>query len=202
MGPKSLPLIIVSAIIIAIALTLQTVGELRRFGAQDLSGAIIIVGLLREFGPLTISIAWGAACVARLSCEGRAASPGLSDGAYARGFMLPNLLASYSVALPLSLFGLLVGFLSAAYFAPTVGVSSTSDFMEQAWLFIQDKDLVSFFLKLALINPTVAVLIGCAYGNSRTSTVDARTEFDAVSVFFMVAYTTNLICTYGVFGRG
>jgi ABC-type transporter Mla maintaining outer membrane lipid asymmetry permease subunit MlaE len=45
-----------SAAFISMALTSQAVLELQRFGAEDLARPLIALGLLRELGPLTVSI--------------------------------------------------------------------------------------------------------------------------------------------------
>jgi ABC-type transporter Mla maintaining outer membrane lipid asymmetry permease subunit MlaE len=55
-GEGSIPLVILSAAFISMALTSQAVLELQRFGAEDLARPLIAVGLLRELGPLTVSI--------------------------------------------------------------------------------------------------------------------------------------------------
>ena len=200
MGPQSLPLITFSAIFIALTLTLQAVLEMRQLRTQDLSGAVIAVGLLRELGPLTVSMAWAARVAAHLCAEGRYFGHDRSDAEYATQFVLPNYLAGLCMSVPLGLYGLVVGFLTAAVFAPTLGVSSTNDFMETSRLYIQDKDVTTYFVKLILVNPTLAVLVGSAYGRNPGESQRFATA-NAVTALFIVGFFVNWLVTYMVFGN-
>ena len=200
MGPQSLPLITIAAIFISLTLTLQTVLEMRQLRTQDLSGAVIAIGLLRELGPLTVSMAWAARVTAHLCAEGRYFGYERSDSDYATQFVLPNFLAGLCMSVPLSIYGLVVGFLTAAVFAPTLGVSSTNDFLETARLYIQDKDVTTYFVKLILINPTIAVLVGSAYGRD-TGESQRFASANAVTVLFIAGFIVNWFITYAAFGH-
>lgn len=167
MGPGSLPLVTFSAVFIALALTTQATLELDKYRAQDMAGPLIAIGLLRELGPLTCSMAWCAQVAVYLCgetaefCRG----PGCSDD-FGTAFLLPRYIAALGAGLCLSAFGLVVGFTAAAAYAPLIGVSSSADFLESARLWIQDKDVGVYFVKLVLINPTVAFFVGCSCGRS------------------------------------
>jgi phospholipid/cholesterol/gamma-HCH transport system permease protein len=200
MGPQSLPLVTISAIFISLTLTLQAVLEMRQLRTQDLSGAVIAVGLLRELGPLTVSMAWSARVTAHLCAEGRYFGKSRSDADYATYFVLPNYLAGLCMSVPLSLFGLAIGFGTAAIFAPTLGVSSSNDFMETSRLYIQNKDVATYFVKLILINPTIAVLIGSAYGRDDQEAQRFATA-NAVTALFVAGFIVNWFFTYAVFGN-
>ena len=63
----SLCSLFVSSVFVSLALTIHTVLELGKYGAQDLSGQVIAPLLLRELGALTVSLAWSAR-VAALVC--------------------------------------------------------------------------------------------------------------------------------------
>src|SRR5579883_3394178 len=67
MGAGSLSFVVFAGIFISWALTLQTISEMNKFNADDLAGSVIAVGLLRELGPLTVSLAWSARTSARIS---------------------------------------------------------------------------------------------------------------------------------------
>jgi phospholipid/cholesterol/gamma-HCH transport system permease protein len=201
LGPQSLPLVSLSAIFIGLTLTLQAVLEMRYLRSQDLSGAVIAIGLLRELGPITVSMAWAARVTAHLCAEGRYFGLERSDADYASNFVLPNLLAGYLMSIPLAAYGLVVGFLTAALFAPTLGVSSTNDFMETARLYIRDKDVMTYFVKLILINPTLAVLIGSAFGREDEE-LQRFASANAVTALFIAGFITNWLFTYAVYGLG
>ena len=196
MGPQSIPLVTLSAVFIALTLTLQAVLEMRQLRSQDLSGAVIAIGLLRELGPLTVSMAWAARVTAHVCAEGRNFGYERSDLEYATQFVLPNLLAGFLM----SIFGLVVGFLSAALFAPTLGVSSTNDFLETARLYIRNKDVAVYFVKLILINPAIAVIIGGAYARDKAEPQRFAVA-NAVTALFIVGFIFNWLCTYAVFGN-
>ena len=104
------------------------------------------------------------------------------------------------MAVPLSIYGLVVGFLSAAVFAPTLGVSSTNDFLETSRLYIQNKDVVTYFVKLILINPTIAVLVGSAYGRDDGESPRFASA-NAVTVLFIAGFIVNWLFTFAVFGN-
>ena len=104
------------------------------------------------------------------------------------------------MAIPLSAYGLVVGFATAALFAPTFGVSSTNDFLETAKLYIQDKDVMTYFVKLILINPTLAVLVGSAYGRDDGES-QRFAAANAVTSLFIAGFICNWCFTYAVFGN-
>lgn len=168
---------------------------MQKFGAQDISGAFISIGLLRELGPLTVSLAWCARVAVRLTAEARQFDG--ASGEFAQQFFLPKYLAALAMSIPLGTYGLVIGFLTSAFFAPLIGVSSTSDYLEAARLSIRDKDLFVYFVKLILINPTIGVLAGCAFG--RRGGAPGVAASNAVTAMFIAAFFANLLFTYAVY---
>lgn len=165
MGPGSFHFVAISALVIAIALTLQCVIELKKYQAEDLAGAAISIGLLRELGPLTISIAWCARVAALVSEEAKSMkSRFTTEREFAEKFVLPRYLAALISSVPLGAYGLVIGFVTAGLFGPLLGVSSINDFVESARSAITDRDIAVYFIKLVAINPTIAVFAGCACG--------------------------------------
>jgi ABC-type transporter Mla maintaining outer membrane lipid asymmetry permease subunit MlaE len=197
MGFESLPLVSLSAIFIGLALTVQTVLELQVYGAQDLAGKVITPLLLRELGSLTVSLAWSARVAAYVATEAEFFSKPIDETAFAK-FTWLRLLVGIAMAVPLSTYGLVVGFLSAAIFAPTLGTSSFADFLESARVTIKERDLWVYFTKLVLINPTIAVLAGAVFG--RIASGQSRTAAaNAVTATFLVGYAVNLGFTCAVY---
>jgi ABC-type transporter Mla maintaining outer membrane lipid asymmetry permease subunit MlaE len=145
-------------------------------------------------------MAWSARVAAHLCAEGRYFGHERTDAEYAAQFVLPNYLAGLCMSVPLSLYGLVVGFLSAAIFAPGLGVSSTNDFLETSRLYIQDKDVTTYFVKLILVNPTLAVLVGSAYGREPGESQRFATA-NAVTALFISGFIVNWFVTYAVFGN-
>jgi phospholipid/cholesterol/gamma-HCH transport system permease protein len=198
MGVQSLPLVTISAVFVSLTLTLQSVVEMRALRTQDLSGAVIAIGLLRELGPLTVSLFWSARVSAHLCEEGRQFGLDRSDSEYAARFVLPSYIAGLLMAVPLSAYGLVVGFGTAALFAPTLGVSSSNDFLETARLYIKNKDVFAYFWKLIFVNPSIAVLVGCAF--ARDSSQQQRyAAAHAVTATFICGVIANWIVTYILF---
>lgn len=194
MGQKGFHLVAVSAVFISIALTIQTVVELQKYNAEDLSGAVISIGLLRELGPLTVSLAWCARVAALLSEEARNYRYKNSARNFAADFVLPRYLAALTMSVPLGGYGLAIGFITGALFAPLIGVNSTNDFLESARTGIQDKDLVVYFIKLIFVNPTIGVFAGCAAGFAAEDP-DAPVAANAVTATFLAGYIANLAVT-------
>ncbi|MBX3073923.1 ABC transporter permease [Candidatus Obscuribacterales bacterium] len=202
MGLQSFHFVSLSAALVAIALTIETVVELQKFQAQDISGAAISIGLLREIGPLTISAGWCAMVAARLAEEAKVHYPQYhSDRSFSQGFILPRLICALGMSLPLGAYGLLFGFLTGALFAPLIGVTSTADFLESARLAIHDKDIAVYFIKLVLVNPTVGVFAGTVCGmaaKGRPQPVAAS----AVSATLLVCFALNLFVTVAAYLQG
>ena len=98
------------------------------------------------------------------------------------------------MAVPLSIYGLIIGFTSAALAAPVFGANCTGDFLEVARLHIKDTDLFAYFLKIAVVNPIIAVLAGSAFGkNSSENSVESAAN--AVTATFAFGYMVNFFIT-------
>jgi phospholipid/cholesterol/gamma-HCH transport system permease protein len=207
MGLESFHLVGLAAVLVGIALTMQCITELERYQAQDLAGAVISVGLLREMGPLSVSLAWCARVTALVADQAQTytlQNPGASDSDFAASFAAPRYIAALVMGLPLSAFGLGIGFITGALVTPLLTMSTTQQFLESSREMIKDKDLVVYFLKTLLVNPTIAVFAGCAAGRlaqgrapenptpgQGTFSVAAR----AVTGMFLFAFTANLVVT-------
>lgn len=200
MGEKSFHLVALAAVFVSIALTIECVIEMRKFGAQDLSGALISIGLLRELGPLTISLAWCARVSALTSNEARYYT-GNNAGEFGKTFVCTRYLAALATAFPLSAYGLVIGFVTGALVAPLLSVSSTSDFLESARQNIRNKDLFVYFFKLFLVNPTIGIFAGSAAGwyGRGTENRAMPVEANAVTATFLVGYIANFMVTYAAY---
>ena len=205
-GAQSLHLVALAAVFVAIALTMQCTLELERYQAQDLAGAVISLGLLREMGPLTVSLAWCARVAALVADQARFFSlqnPQGNDQQFAASFIAPRYLAALVMSVPLGAYGLLIGFITGALVTPLLTLSTTAQFLQSSRETIQIKDLEVYFIKLILVNPTIAIFAGCAAGRlaakdrhtneiespSRVSSVAAR----AVTAMFICGFAGNLI---------
>ncbi len=198
MGPESFHLVALAAVAVAIALTIQCVLELQKYQAEELSGAVISIGLLREIGPLTVSLAWCARVAARIAGEAQAYTTDNGDKDFAQQFVLTNYLAALTMSIPLGAYGLVIGFITGALVAPLLGVSSTSEFLESARGGIQMRDMVVYFVKLILVNPTVGFFAGCAAGTTTIHSHNAAPS-NAVTATFIVGFFANLIVTYAAY---
>jgi phospholipid/cholesterol/gamma-HCH transport system permease protein len=196
-GTHSFPLISLAAVFVAIALTIQTVIEMKRFDAQAMAGAAISLGLLRELGPLIVGVAW-AARIAAIITEDAREYENASDKQFGVEFILPRYLAALLMAIPLSAYGLTIGFVTAAVVAPLLGGVTTGDFIESARLTIKDKDLFVYFFKLILINPTVAVFAAATYGRTENRGT-VPTVATVLSATFIIDYLANAIVTYAFY---
>lgn len=202
MGPQAFHFVTLSAVMVSLALTIQTVIELHKFNAQDISGAAIAIGLLREIGPLTISTAWCVRVACRLSEEvKRHHLQWHNDWKLAGTYVLPRYLAALSMSVPSGAYGLAVGFITGALFAPLIGVSSASDFLESARQAIQDKDLAIYFIKLILVNPTIGVFAGVAAGMAARDDAEPVAA-NAATATFLGCFVFNLAVTAVMYLHG
>ncbi|HEY9712218.1 MAG TPA: ABC transporter permease [Chroococcales cyanobacterium] len=193
LGLRSFHMIALSAMFVGIALTIECVIELQKYNAQDISGAAISIGLLRELGPMTVSLAWCARVAALYSEEARNYS--LDGGKnFAQRFVFPRYLAAVAMSIPLGAYGLVIGFITGALFAPLLGVNSTNDFLESAHMGVHRKDVVVYFVKLVAINPTIGVFSGCLAGKAARS-LSEPVAANAVTATFIGGYIANLAIT-------
>lgn len=174
----TLPMVALQAACVSLALLVQVVLELDLFRAQSLSGPVIVVGLLRELGPLTVGLSWMSVVAAFISQEQQA----LRQTGWTQ-FLLVRYVAAIIVTCPLIAIGTAIGFLTAALAAPLLGVTSTADFVERSRQSIASKDVMSFLFKLFLVNPMLAVVSGtlvAARSNSSASHLAARAVMLAI----------------------
>jgi phospholipid/cholesterol/gamma-HCH transport system permease protein len=199
MGEEGFHLVALAAVFVSIALTIECVIEMRKYGAQALSGAVISIGLLRELGPLTVSLAWCARVSAFVGNEARNYTPSDDVRYFGKTFVCSRYLAALSMAVPLGAYGLTVGFITAALVAPLLGVSSTNEFLDSARQGIQSKDLVVYFLKLNFINPTIGVFAGCVAGWYGRGNISIPVGANAVTATFIAGYAANLMVSYAAY---
>lgn len=195
MGLRSLPLITFGAVFVSLALTTQVVLEAERFNAQDITGAAIAIGLLRELAPLTVGLAWAGRTSAFLTETAFVKEFARADEFESR-FLAPAYLAGIVSAIPLAAYGLVIGFGAAALFAPVLGVTSSADFLESARLAIKDKDVGVYLVKLILINPTVVIFATSLAALSERETPPASVTASAVTYACIGVFIMNLICTW------
>ena len=199
MGPQSFHLVAIAAVAVAIALTMQCVIELQRYQAQDLAGAVISLGLLREMGPLTVSLAWCARIAALIADQAKQYdidNPDASDSDYAAKFIAPRLIAAIAMSIPLGAYGLAIGFVTGALATPLLTLSTTQQFLESARETIQTKDLAIYFIKLIAVNPPIGVFAGCVAGRMALGNRDGAlfsVAARAVTALFICGFVANLI---------
>lgn len=199
-GLESFFLVALSAVVVAIAIVLQCVIELQKYHFHDLAGGIIAIGLLREIGPLTIGLAWCSRVAARVSDEAHAYIAHNSESEFAHKFVLSRYIAALLMSVPLASYGLVIGFLTGAFIAPLLSVSSTSAFLESAQRVIENKDLVAYFVKLILVFPFVTVFAACACGVLKGKSL-RPTAVDAVTATFISGFVANLMVTIAMYCR-
>lgn len=196
MGIDSLSLVTTASILVSIPLCTHAVLELQKFGAQAASGALIAVGLLRELGSLTVSMMWAARCAAFLSDD--TASLIRSGKNLDAEFFAVRYMAALAAGIPLSAYGMVVGFVAAALYAPLIGVSSMSDFLEAARQAVNTRDVSVYFFKLAFLNPTVVVLVSMTVAAEYRGSpeMSATTAVSGTTIGVLIA---NLLFTLAVY---
>jgi ABC-type transporter Mla maintaining outer membrane lipid asymmetry permease subunit MlaE len=147
-------------------------------------------------------MAWCAMVAARVSEDARRYYGQYhSDSQFASDFVLPRYISAIAMSIPLSAYGLLFGFITGALFAPLIGVSSTTDFLNSARIAITDKDVSVYFIKLAFVNPSVAIFAGCVAG-MRAKDTTQPVSADAVCATFLSCFALNLAVTTAAYLTG
>ncbi len=202
MGIYSFALVGLAAMSIGCALTLESVTELKTFGAEKLSGALISLGLMREMGPLTVSLAWCVRVSALISEETKYFRADFkSDKEFAQNYILPRYGTTMLMATCMGAYGLLIGFATATLVSPFFGVTSMLDFLDSARDTIKFKDIVVYFIKLIAVNPTIGFFMGITAGlNSYRHNSQPAPE--AITMTFLYGYLANLMVTIAAFYRG
>jgi len=200
MGLEGFYFIVLSAVVVAFALVIQVLIELQQFRVHDLAGGIISVGLLREIGPLTVGLAWNVRLAARISEEALSISKGLNEFEFAQTFILPRYLAALLSAIPLVSYGLIFGFLTAAFLAPVLSVSTTNDFLDSAQRAVENKDIIAYYSKLVFLFPLISVISGSISAITGQKSA-ARVAGDAVTMTFSSCFVANLMVTTVLFFR-
>ncbi len=198
MGLRSFHMVALAAVFVGAASVTQLVVELKKYHAQDVTGALITIGLLREIGPLTVGLGLCARIAAYIAEEAKAYNANDSGQDFSTTFVLPRLLAVLTVALPLATYGLLIGFISCAMFSSAIEGSAINDFFCSAKQALHHKDLVAYFLKLAFVYPTIAIFAGCVSGLEQSQN-SFSVAANAVTATFICGLAANLVITIALF---
>ena len=202
MGLRSFHFVSLASVVVAMALTIQTTLELKRYQAEDLTGAAIAIGLLRELGPLTISIAWCVRVSALIAEEARNYKHlWQNEEQFAAQFILPRYVAALLMSIPLAGYGLVVGFITAGVVAPLLGVSSLNYFVDSARDAIRDRDIIVYFIKLSAINPLVGAFAGAVCG-WKSKDVSEPVAANAVTATYIGCLILNLAITVASYLEG
>lgn len=202
MGVYSFALVGLAAMSIGCALTLESVTELNNYGAERLAGALISLGLMRELGPLTVSIAWCVRVSALISEETKYFRGDYkSDKNFAQNYILPRFGTTLLMATCMGAYGLLIGFATAVLVSPFFGVSSMLDFLESAHEAIKFHDIVVYMIKLCLVNPTIGFFMGITAGLNAYR-AGSQPSPEAITMTFLYCYLANLMVTIAAFYKG
>lgn len=200
LGIDSFPMIVYCSLAVSVALTIDTLHELRKYNAADLSGSLISIGLLRDLAALIVSPAWCIRVSTLLSGEAALYDQSADDREFSRSFILPRFIAAFTAQIPLALYGAIIGFITGAFLSPLFGVSSPTAFLDSARQTVEDKDVIVYGIKLLVANPVLAIFAGCICGRLGSgSPVTAATN--AAALTFMLIFTENMLVTMFAYWR-
>lgn len=203
MGVRSFALVSFSAMAVGMALTLQTVTELRQFGAENFSGTLISLGLLRELGPITVSIAWNVRVAALLGDESyRFRKYYDSDESFAKQYIPVRFAAALMNGTAMGAYGLVIGFITADLGSPFFGIDSVTDFLNSAKEIVQARDIVVYMVKIVLVNPVIAVFASCTAGLFAARRGTSTAAADAVTLTFLWCFIGNFLVTFAAYYSG
>lgn len=199
MGLGALPLVSFTSIFVGLSICTEIVLQLKELGAEQQAGSIIAVGLLRELALLSVSMVWAVRTAACIAAQLRTRPDRtFMDTESAGNLILPYLVAGLISGGALSAYGLVMGICTCALFAPCLGSTSTSDFLESARVSIMDKDILVFFIKVTLVGPAIAVLSSFVTARDRKLTT-AHAVANAISATCVGLAIANLGITVAAF---
>jgi phospholipid/cholesterol/gamma-HCH transport system permease protein len=207
-GWYSLPVVGLTAVFTGAALAQQIYVGGSRFNAQSTVPAIVVIGIVRELGPVLVGLmiagrvssAMAAEIGTMRVTEQLDAMATLSTDPY-RFLIAPRLFASV-IALPLlvlvaNAIGVLGGFILGVY---KLGFNATA-YLETSRRYLQDDDLVMSMVKAAVFGFFIA-LMGCYHGfrSAGGAAGVGKATTNAVVSAFILILLANLLITVAAFG--
>ncbi|HEV2748130.1 MAG TPA: ABC transporter permease [Allosphingosinicella sp.] len=208
LGWYSLPVVGLTAIFTGAALAQQIYVGGSRFNAQSTVPAIVVIGIVRELGPVLVGLMMAGRVSSAMAAEIGTmrvteqldALATLSTDPY-RFLIAPRLIAAV-IALPLlvlvaNVIGVLGGFILAVY---KLGFNAAA-YLETSRRYLEADDLVMSLVKAAVFGFFIA-LMGCYHGfrsHGGAAGVGKATTNAVVSAFILILLS-NLLITVAAFG--
>jgi phospholipid/cholesterol/gamma-HCH transport system permease protein len=207
-GWFSLPVVGLTAIFTGAALAQQIYVGGSRFNAQSTVPAIVVIGIVRELGPVLVGLMVAGRVSSAMAAEIGTMRVTEQIDAMAtlqtdpfQFLIAPRLIASV-IALPLlvltaNVIGVLGGFVLAVY---KLDFNATA-YLETSRRFFRDEDLAMSLLKAAVFGFFIA-LMGCYHGfRSRGGAAGVgKATTNAVVSAFVLILLSNLLITVAAFG--
>ena len=169
-GVGSLPIIVLCGFFIGAVLSLNAAATLRSFGAQNLTGQLVMTSLIRELGPVLTSIILAGRIGSAVAAEiGSMLVSEQIDAMRAMGtdpikkLVVPRMLACMIMTPALTIICVVVGALGGWVIAKSVLGIASSVYTSSARTGLEYKDIMGALLKSATFGIIIAI-IGCRSG--------------------------------------
>ncbi|HET6513121.1 MAG TPA: ABC transporter permease [Candidatus Kapabacteria bacterium] len=173
-GTESVPIVVVSSIAIGCLITLEVGNQLEAFGAKMMTGRATALSIIREMAPMLTGLMLAARVGARHGAElGSMKISEQIDALRAFGtdpiakLVMPRLVASLIMFLPLVAISDLVGLLSGWYVAFHYHHIDTSFYWNSVLNLLVEKDFVVGFIKPPFF-AVIITLVSCFNGFTAT----------------------------------
>ncbi|WP_182187764.1 MlaE family ABC transporter permease [Pectinatus frisingensis] len=205
LGVDTLPIVALTLLFTGMVLTLQTVAEFLKFGAQSTVGGVVTIAVGRELGPVLVGVVAagrvGAAITAELSTmkvteqidalKVMAVNP--------VGYLVvPRLIACMLMLPLLVVFGDIIGSFGGWIVASYYGISSFM-YMQSINTFVIIHDFTGGLIKAVVFGAIIAT-IGCYYGMNAANGAEGvgkattKSVVDAIiAIFFFNCFLSMLL---------
>jgi len=206
-GPRSLPIVLITAISIGMVFTIQVSRELLQFGAVQTIGGVLALALSRELTPVLTAVVVAGRIGSAFEAEiGTMKVTEQIDALYilktdpVNYLVTPRLVACCLMLPMLTMLSFLTGMISGMIIAENLYDISQSTFLNSAQNFLEVWDLISSGIK-SIVFGTIIAIVGCNWGiTTRGGAKDVgESTTTAVVVALILIFITNFFLSWVMF---
>lgn len=206
-GPRSLPIVLITAISIGMVFTIQVSRELLQFGAVQTIGGVLALALSRELTPVLTAVVVAGRIGSAFAAEiGTMKVTEQIDALYilktdpVNYLVTPRVLACCLMLPMLTMLSFVAAMMSGLIIAENLYGISQSTFLNSAQSFLEVWDLICSGIK-SIVFGTIIAVIGCNWGiTTRGGAKDVgESTTTAVVVALILIFVANFFLSWIMF---